>query len=112
MKGTKITGKILQRTDEAIRVEDAITFLSKSTSETINKSSVSESLCPDMEYSTSETGNRRSSIKILLAFSAPRRKTLYTMKMISKSHKEKKAFRNLKSPISTNGTVAYNDRGG
>jgi hypothetical protein len=102
----------LQRTDKAIKAEDTVTFLSSNTSETINKSSVSESLCPDMEYSTSETGNRRKSIEILFAFSEPRRKTLYTMKTISMSHKEKKAFRNLRSPIKTNGTVTYNDRGG
>jgi DNA integrity scanning protein DisA with diadenylate cyclase activity len=102
----------LERIDKAIKTDETATLLSSNAIEAISKSIVSESLCPDMEYSTSETGNRRRSIEILFAFSAPRRKTLYTMKTISMSHKEKRAFRNLRSPINTNGTVTYNDRGG
>jgi hypothetical protein len=76
VKGTKNIGKILQRTEKAIKIEDTVTLFSSNTTETTKKSSASESLCPDMEYSTSDTGNSRRSIKILLAFSAPRRKTL------------------------------------
>jgi len=71
MKGTRIIGKILERIENAIKIDEAATFLFSNAIEAISNSIVSESLCPDMEYSTSETGNNKSSIEILFAFSVP-----------------------------------------
>lgn len=69
-------GKSLDRIERAIKKEEPIAFLPISAKEAINKSNVKESLCPDIEYSTSDTGNKRSSMEIVFAFSLPRRKML------------------------------------
>jgi hypothetical protein len=102
----------LLRIANAIEREEPITLLFSSIIDTTRKRMARESLCPDIEYSISETGKNRSRVEIVFAFSAPRRNTLYTIRTVIISQARKKAFRNLGSPSITKGTVAYNDNGG
>jgi len=108
MKGMAATGKILEQIERHRKIEESAGLLSKKIMEVINNSKVNESLCPENEYSNSDTGkNKRINERSLTLSRGSFRdfSILYIMKIMAKSHITKKSFKSLTLPAIKNGTI-------